>query len=180
MAAERAKKAKFDYISFKPFLTRAERNNAEIVGLTQEETRLGKVMADIRRRVDAAKRFDGDGFKVVESTNLKVLENGTYRNYTDQPVHCHMQFFRQVLSPLGLFNCPVYRHVPQAQIAEKHSYADSPSLRETQKSTLRLVEKFNAHDECKEVTCLYNHVNWFIEASVSLVDSRIAPPKAPV
>lgn len=166
MAAERAKKARFDYISFKPFLTRAERNNAEIVGLTQEESRLAGVMADIRRRVDAAKRFDGDGFKVVESTNLKVLENGTYRNYTDQPVHCHMQFFRQVLSPLGLYNCPVYRHVPQAQIAEKHSYSDAPSLRETQKSTLRLVEKFNAHDECKEVTCLYNHVNWFIEGLI--------------
>lgn len=162
-AAERARRYQFDYISFKPFLTRAERNNAEIVGLTQEEDRLASVMAEIRRLVDEAKKLDTDTFKVIESTNLKVLENGTYRNYTDQPVHCHMQYFRQVLSPLGLYNCPVYRHVKQALIGEKHAYADTPSLEETQRSTLRLIESFNAKDECKEVTCLYNHVNWFVE-----------------
>ena len=163
MGAERAKQAKFDYISYKPFLTRAEANNAEIVGLTKEEGRVEPVMAEIRRRVDEAKELNGDGFRVIESTNLKVLENGTYADYTDQPRNCHMQFFRQVLSPLGLFNCPVYRHVPQAQIAEKHAFATTEALREAQKSTLRLIETFDARSECKEVTCLYNHVNWFVE-----------------
>ncbi len=163
LAAERAKKARFDYISFKPFLTRAERNNAEIVGLTQEEQRLDPVMAEIRGRIEEAKKLAGDGFRVIESTNLKVLENGTYRNYTDQPRHCHMQYFRQVLSPLGLYNCPVYRHVPQALIGEKHTYATAEATAETQRSTLRLIERFDARDECKEVTCLYNHVNWFVE-----------------
>lgn len=162
-AAERARRYQFDYISFKPFLTRAESNNAEIVGLTQEENRLGPIMAEIRKQVDEAKKLGTDTFRVIESTNLKVLENGTYRNYTDQPVHCHMQYFRQVLSPLGLYNCPVYRHVPQALIGEKHAYADGATTAETQKSTLKLIETFNARDECKEVTCLYNHVNWFIE-----------------
>lgn len=170
--AERARRYGFDYISFKPFLTRAEKNNAEIVGLTQEEDRLGGIMQEIRRLVDVAKKLEtpagGESresvaFKVLESTNLKVLENGTYRNYTDQPRHCHMQFFRQVLSPLGVFNCPVYRHVPQALIGEKHAYATGGSLAATQRSTLKLIETFNARDECKEVTCLYNHVNWFIE-----------------
>lgn len=169
-AAERAKKAKFDYISFKPFLNRAERNNAEIVGLTQDEQAVDPVMARIRAEVDKAKAFGGDGFRVIESTNLKVLENGTYANYTDQPRHCHMQFFRQVLSPLGLFNCPVYRHVDQAKIGEKHAYADAATLLETQKSTLRLIEAFDAHEECKEVTCLYNHVNWFIEDLIAHPD----------
>jgi pyruvate-formate lyase-activating enzyme len=162
-AAERARRYGFDYISFKPFLTRAESNNAEIVGLTKEESRLGPIMAEIRRLVDEAKKLDTETFSVIESTNLKVLENGTYRNYTDQPVHCHMQYFRQVLSPLGLYNCPVYRHVKQALIGDKHAYADAPATGETQKNTLRLIERFNAQDECKEVTCLYNHVNWFIE-----------------
>src|SRR5690606_11681219 len=101
--------------------------------------------------------------RVIESTNLKVLENGTYRNYTDQPKSCHMQFFRQVLSPLGLFNCPVYRHVPQAQIGEKHAYATAEELRQTQHATLRLIERFDAREECKEVSCRYTHVNWFTE-----------------
>lgn len=163
MAAERARRYEFDYISFKPFLTRAESNNAEIVGLTQEESRLAPIMAEVRRRVDEAKKLNTDTFHVIESTNLKVLENGTYRNYTDQPVNCHMQYFRQVLSPLGLFNCPVYRHVEQALIGDKHAYADTPTTKATQRSTLKLIETFNAHEECKEVTCLYNHVNWFVE-----------------
>lgn len=162
-AAERARRYGFDYISFKPFLTRAEANNAEIVGLTQEENRLAPIMATIRAQIDEAKKLGTDTFRVIESTNLKVLENGTYRNYTDQPVHCHMQYFRQVLSPLGLYNCPVYRHVPQALIGDKHAYADAPTTKTTQQNTLRIIETFNAHDECKEVTCLYNHVNWFIE-----------------
>jgi hypothetical protein len=74
-----------------------------------------------------------------------------------------MQFFRQVLSPLGIFNCPVYRHVDQAKISEKHAYATEGSLDETVHSTLRLIEDFNAREECKEVTCLYNHVNWYLE-----------------
>jgi len=163
MAAERAKAAGFDYISFKPFLTRAERNNAEIVGLTQEEDRLAGVMAEIRRRVDEAKKLGDERFRVIESTNLKVLENGTYRNYTEQPKTCHMTWFRQVVSPLGLYNCPVYRHVPQAKIGDKHSYATPEARRETQRDTMRLIESFNATTECREVTCLYNHVNWFVE-----------------
>jgi pyruvate-formate lyase-activating enzyme len=162
MAAERAKRYGFDYISFKPFLTRAPRNNAEIVGLTKED-RLDTVMTEIRNNVDEAKKLAGDGFRVIESTNLKVLENGTYQNYTEQPRHCHMQFFRQVLSPLGLFNCPVYRHVTHAQMGEKHSYATGESTNQTQRKTLELIERFDASEECKEVTCLYNHVNWFLE-----------------
>lgn len=162
-AAKLAKASGFDYISFKPFLNRAEANNAEIVGLTQHEERVDPVMAKIRTQVDEAKQYHGDGFRVVESTNLKVLENGSYKDYTDQPRNCHMQFFRQVLSPLGLFNCPVYRHVPQAEIGDKNAYATTEELRRTQESTLKLIENFNATSECKEVTCLYNHVNWFIE-----------------
>ncbi|MGE0711335.1 MAG: radical SAM protein [Planctomycetota bacterium] len=165
-AAELAKASGFDYISFKPFLTRAERNNAEIVGLTQEEEKVDPVMARIREQVDRAKQVAGDGFRVIESTNLKVLENGSYKDYTDQPRSCHMQFFRQVLSPLGLFNCPVYRHVPQAQIGEKHAYASEDELKATQRATLRLIEDFDATTECREVTCLYNHVNWFIEGLI--------------
>jgi hypothetical protein len=120
-------------------------------------------MVEIRKQVDLAKKLETDSFKVLESTNLKVLENGTYQNYTNQPKNCHMQFFRQVVSPLGIFNCPVYRHVPQAKIGEKHAYADLASLQTSQRSTLKLIETFDAKSECKEVTCLYNHVNWFLE-----------------
>ena len=163
MAAERAKRAGFDYISFKPFLTRAERNNAEVVGLTQQEKRLAEVMVKIRQNVEQAKQLADGRFRVIESTNLKVLENGTYLDYTEQPRTCHMTFFRQVLSPLGLFNCPVYRHVEQAKIGDKHAYAGLDERRRTTRDALRLIETFDATSECREVTCLYNHANWYIE-----------------
>lgn len=163
-AAERAKKYRFDYISYKPFLTRAESNNAEVVDLAnEEESRLDETIALIRREVERTKELEDETFKIVESTNLRVLENRSYRDYTRQPHNCHLQFFRQVLSPLGIFNCPVYRHVPQAMVGEKHAYATPQQRRDTLKNTLRLIDKFDATDECREVTCLYNHANWMIE-----------------
>lgn len=162
-AARLAKEHSFDYISFKPFLTRAEENNAEVVGLVQQSELLEQVVAAIRRNVDEAKELNDDRFTVVESTNLKVLENGTYRNYTEQTRNCHMTFFRQVMSPLGLYNCPVYRNVPQAKVGQKDGYATHAELVNTSRRTLHLIDSFNASAECREVTCLYNHANWFIE-----------------
>jgi len=163
MAAERARRSLFDYISFKPFLVRAEENNAEIVGLGDAAQHMADVMGAIRRQLDLSKRLETPAFKVVESTNLRVLASNTQRKSTLQPKQCHMQLFRQVVSPLGVFNCPVYRHVEKAKIGDKHSYADDASVARAQQSTARLIGEFNAEHECREVTCLYNDVNWFIE-----------------
>ena len=163
MAAEIAKQHEFDYISYKPFLTRAEVNNAEVIGIDKEQNYVESIMGKIRNDINTAKKIENENFAVIESTNLRVLENGTYMNYTEQPHNCHMQYFRQVLSPLGVFNCPVYRHVPQALLGNKHSYATADDFKSTQRNTLRLIEAFDATSECKDVTCLYNHANWFIE-----------------
>ena len=161
-AAKRAHKYEFDYISYKPFLTRAEENNAEIVDLVKSnESDIDMIISTIRKEIDRTKTLATDKFKIIESTNLRVLENKSYKEYLHQPHTCHMQFFRQVLSPLGVFNCPVYRHVPQALIGGKHLYSDDFS--EAHKNTLRLIESFDATTECNAVTCLYNHANWFIE-----------------
>ncbi len=162
-AAKLAKQYQFDYISYKPFLTRAETNNAEIIGIDKEQSYVESVMEKIRNDINLTKKLENDTFAVIESTNLRVLENGTYMNYTTQPHNCHMQYFRQVVSPLGIFNCPVYRHVPQALLGEKHAYATPEDFKATQTNTLRLIEAFDATSECKDVTCLYNHANWFIE-----------------
>ena len=162
-AAERAKQYQFDYISYKPFLTRAEENNAEVVNLTQEEDSIDNILKKIRVSINKTKDLQNDHFAVIESTNLRVLENGSYKDFIDQPSTCHMQYFRQVLSPLGVFNCPVYRHVPQALLGSKHEYHNQDSFKETQKNTLRLIEAFDANFECRNVTCLYNHANWLIE-----------------
>lgn len=162
-AAKRAKQYEFDYISYKPFLTRAEENNAEVVNLTQEKQSIDSILKKIRGSINSTKDLENENFSVIESTNLRVLENGSYKDFIDQPNTCHMQYFRQVLSPLGVFNCPVYRHVPQALLGGKHEYEGEDLFKETQKNTLRLIEAFDASVECRNVTCLYNHANWLIE-----------------
>ncbi len=161
--AERAEKYGFDYISYKPFLTRAEANNAEIVDLHDTQSHFDEVISTIRERVDEAKKYETDNFKVFEATNLKVFENRSYRNYTRQPKTCHMQFFRQVLSPLGLYNCPVYRNQPHGHLGSKDAYADTTGYEDTRSRTAALIDSFDATHQCQEVTCLYNHVNWWLE-----------------
>ncbi len=162
-ATKLAKDHLFDYISVKPFLVRSPDNNAEILGVNDSWTDFDDIIARIRASVEVAKQHESDTFKVVESTNLRVLENKSYAKYMKQPRNCHFTYFRQVLSPLGLYNCPVYRHVPQAQLAEKHAYASDEEYQETRKSMGKLIQTFDASCECKEVTCLYNSANWMIE-----------------
>lgn len=163
MATELAREHLFDYISIKPFLVRSPENNAEIVGVNDSWNDFDEIIDRIRAAVGRAKEFETEKFKVVESTNLRVLENKSYADYTRQPHTCHMTFFRQVLSPLGLFNCPVYRHVEHAKLGEKDAYATPENFEETKAATGRLIQEFDATSECREVTCLYNSANWMIE-----------------
>jgi hypothetical protein len=120
-------------------------------------------MKRIRERVDEAKKLEGDGFRVYETTNLKVLENRSFANYSRQPHTCHMQFFRQVLSPLGMYNCPVYRNQVHGRVGPKDAYASPEEFERTKSRTTDLIDTFDATEQCSEVTCLYNHVNWWME-----------------
>lgn len=162
-AAELAQKNEFDYISYKPFLTRAPENNAEIVDLRETDDHFDRVLDRIREMILEARKFETDKFRVVESTNLRVLENRSHQQFMEQPRQCHMQFFRQVLSPLGLYNCPVYRNQEHGRINDKEGYTTLDSYQKSLSNTATLIRGFNATHECREVTCLYNHVNWWIE-----------------
>ncbi|MGE3964775.1 MAG: radical SAM protein [Planctomycetota bacterium] len=161
--AERARRFKFDYIAYKPFLTRAVSNNAEIVDLHESNQHFDEIIARIRASVDEAKKLATPEFRVIETTNLKVLENRSFQNYTQQPHECHMQFFRQVLSPLGMYNCPVYRNQPHGRLGGKEAYATDVDFQQIRGKTAELIQSFDATHQCKEVTCLYNHANWWIE-----------------
>lgn len=165
-AARLAKAHGFDYISFKPFLERSEDNNAELVGRACE----GDVIAQIHRHLDEARELADDSFSVVESTNLKVFLNGTHRDFTYQPAQCHMTFFRQVLSPLGVFNCPVYRNVRAARIGDKDAYDTPEAGQATVSDTLSVIQSFDASQRCRQVTCLYNRANWYIEELIEEPD----------
>ena len=162
LAAERAKQAQFDYIAFKPVLER-QADGAEVMDPEKAAGDLAAVVARIRAEVDRAKQLADERFAVVESTNLRVLEQGNWRDFTRQPRTCHMQALRQVLTPTGLYNCPAHRGVEKAKIGEANAYAGEAKARETAASVGNLLDRFDASHECREVTCLYNGVNWWIE-----------------
>ncbi len=162
MASKRAREAGFNYISFKPFLERAD-TGSEVMDPAHMEGELAKVVARIQAQVAEAKQLEQPGFRVVESINLRMLIEGNWRDFTKQPQMCHMQALRQVLNPHGTYNCPAYRGVAYARIGEKDAYKDSATVRESSTITANLLDNFDASDNCKEVTCLYNGTNWWLE-----------------
>lgn len=163
VAADRARTFGFDYFSVKPFLMRQEENNAEVMNPDTAKEELDQVIAKIRNAVVAAKELETDSFKIVESTNLRLLEQKTWETYTKQPKRCHMQALRQVLTPQGLFHCPGYRGVPAARIAGPEAYCDKETAEKTTCSTIDTIKQFDASEQCANVTCLYNATNWWLQ-----------------
>lgn len=161
LAAQLAKEYQFDYISLKPFLTRHP-NGAEVMDPRVIEE-FEATLTTIRDAVKEAKALETDSFKVVESTNLRVLMDGTWENFTKQPQMCHMQAFRQVVSPLGVFNCPAHRGEAKAFIAAKDGYSGGEATFATNQSLSKMLHTFDASKECENVTCLYNSANWWME-----------------
>ena len=170
-AAERARRAGFDYISYKPFLERTE-SGSEVMDPEKTEAELRDVVRRIQASMDEARGLERPGFRVMESTNLRMLIRGDWRDYTHQPRMCHMQTLRQVLTPLGLYNCPAHRGVAKARIGEKNAYGNEDSVRSTAEATKGILDRFDASRECANVTCLYNSTNWWLEGMIESPDSR--------
>jgi len=166
MAAERAKASGFDYISVKPFLERTP-EGAEVMDPSGAKAQLDEMLARIRTEVDKALALADDSFDVYVSTNLRVLEEGNWKDYTHQPKTCHMQALRQVMTPTGLFNCPAHRGVDKAQVAGVGAFKDEATACATTASLSGLLDRFDASHECREVTCLYNKVNWWLEEQIA-------------
>ncbi len=166
LATERAKRSGFDYISLKPFLERTP-DGAEVMDPTGAHSELATMIARVRAEVDKAQEHADDGFDVYVSTNLRMLETGDWSEYTKQPKTCHMQALRQVLTPTGLFNCPAHRGVLKAQVGDKAGFKDEDACRHTTLGLSRLLDRFDASHECREVTCLYNKVNWWLEETIA-------------
>lgn len=175
MAAKRASDAQFDYISFKPFLERQD-DGAEVMDPAKSEAELQAVIARIQQNLAEARAVVRPGFRVLASTNLRVLMAGTWRDYTRQPKVCHMQMLRQVLTPLGTYNCPAHRGVAKAQLGGKALWQVPPAA---QHATAGILGAFDASHECREVTCLYNSTNWWLEELVAADAPLPAEPPAP-
>jgi len=161
MATERARRSGFDYIALKPVLERAP-DGAEVMDPGAARAQEAAI-ARIRAEVEKARALADARFAVRVSTNLQVLEEGRWREYTRQPRTCHMQALRQVLTPMGTYNCPAHRGVERARVAGADAFANDAQARATGSALSSLMDRFDASRECAEVTCLYHGVNWWLE-----------------
>ncbi len=161
LAARLARDHGFDYISFKPFLERADQGAEVLDGgdATQE-----KVLAMLRDSLENAQSLEMDAFRVIVSTNFRALLDGSWRQYCDQPKECHMQVLRQVVSPLGIFNCPAHRGVEKASLGSSTAWKPKEfAPPQAAAGTANILDNFDASCECSEVVCLYNPVNHLLE-----------------
>jgi len=166
MATKLAMDSGFSYISFKPFLDREE-NNSEIIGGVKSEIIKNNIKDVIKKNITKCQKYETDNFKIIQSTNLTVFLENLAEQYQKQPKRCHINYFRQVLSPLGTFACPVYRNINNAKIGGKDAFEDDQKFLETSKKMNNMIDQFDASKICKNVVCLYNEANWMIENSIS-------------
>jgi len=80
-----------------------------------------------------------------------------------QPVICHAQFFRTVVTPSGIFHCPAFRGADKAIIAGHNGYNNKDRFNTSQKKLARSIANFDAEQECSVIACFYHHLNWWIE-----------------
>jgi hypothetical protein len=161
-AAVLAKEHGFDYISFKPMLVR-DPQRAEVVNLGQPG-RDTAALREIHDGLRAAQSVAGGCFRVVPSRNLMaLLEGSALERSALQPAECHMQQFRQVLTPDGVFACPAHRGNQDSRFAGCSGYRTPEAFRETACAAELQIQRFNAAVECRHVTCIYNEANWWLE-----------------
>ncbi|MCX6619982.1 MAG: radical SAM protein [Acidobacteria bacterium] len=164
-AAALAKRYGFDYISFKPMLVR-NASRAEVVNAGEP----GRNPADLAA-IDEIRACLGDAlcvadarFRVVPSSNLvALLEEPGLERRVSQPGECHMQQFRQVITPDGVVACPAHRGNRSSLLADQAGYATPEAFRETVRATATQIQSFNAAVECDGVTCIYQEANWWLE-----------------
>lgn len=162
-AVELAKEYSFDFISFKPCLIRLEDSQRESLLDKVDEKREERIVEEIEINLDRAKNIVDGGIKILESVNLQAMMSKKVNQLKRQPKRCHMQFFRTVVAPSGIFHCPAFRGIEKAKIAERDGYVTKTKFNESLEAIARSISTFDAEDECNVVGCFYHHVNWWLE-----------------
>lgn len=153
----------FDYVSFKPCLLRIEGSGKESLFDPPDPEREERVIREIEQLLIRAEQISEGKIKVLKSVNLQAMLDKNLHELKVQPVVCHSQFFRTVLTPSGIFHCPALRGVPQGRLADKEGYRGEDRFLETHARLSDSIGSFNADQECSVVACFYHHVNWWIE-----------------
>jgi molybdenum cofactor biosynthesis enzyme MoaA len=169
MAAQLAKDSGFDFITFKPLLDRDERGGEAIRLDEGEAAKTSESRATLAARVSeqltAARVLEDDRFRVYASPNLVALDDAESLNRSRvQPQRCHMRFFRQVVTPVGVYGCPAYRGNSKDQIGPSLAYVGIDEFLRSRRRTADLTELFNATIECQQISCLYNSTNWWLQS----------------
>jgi MoaA/NifB/PqqE/SkfB family radical SAM enzyme len=162
-SVELAREFSFDYVSFKPCLVRWNESQRETllknVGKTKEE----EIIEQIKVHLQTARDVARDQVRILESSNLVAMLNRETDQIKKQPKRCHMQFFRTVVTPFGIFHCPAFRGVEEARIGEPDGYLSETKFKESLKRAAQSILTFDAEEECKDVGCFYNRTDWWLE-----------------
>jgi organic radical activating enzyme len=166
-AARLAKQSGFDFIAFKPLLDRDEigAETIQINGAARDAARREAFALRIAGELLAARALEDERFKVFGSVNLRGLTRpDEMTELRTQPRRCHMRLFRQVLTPLGVYGCPAYRGNDKDRVGAHAAYESIERFFESRRRTCELVEQFDASVECRNVACIYNAANWWLQS----------------
>jgi len=162
-SVELAREFSFDYVSFKPCLIRQEASQRETLLERVDQNSEEKIVNEIKKSLQRAERVANHKIRVLPSLNLKAMLNKEVSGIKKQPKRCHMQFFRTVVTPFGIFHCPALRGVEEGKIGESDGYRTKFKFDDTLKKTAESIWTFEAERECETVGCFYNQVNWWLE-----------------
>ena len=157
-----AQEQSFDYVSFKPCLVRLDSQRESLLDHVDPEKEK-RIVDEIRTNLEKARTVARDRIRILESVNLKAMLNAETGQIKKQPRRCHMQFFRTVVTPSGIFHCPAFRGVERAKIGESDGYVSDVTFGESLARTATSLLTFNAERECQVVGCFYHHTNWWLE-----------------
>ena len=157
----------FDYVSFKPCLIRLESSKRESLLNEAAAERQARLISRLRTNLDQAKRTADGRIAILQSVNLQALLAGQVADLKVQPRTCHMQFFRTVMTPAGVYHCPAFRGIDKARVAGPLGYAGRDRFVETVDRVEQSIGSFDAARECHEVACFYHHVNWWVDRLVT-------------
>jgi len=163
-AAILAKANLFDYISLKPFLIRnAEGKETLPVGM-RDRSHKNKISNILKRETKLSRKHTSGTFQVIESINFISILKDNPEQAMCQPTKCFMQALRQVVSPLGIYTCPAFRGNRKSLIAQKDGYATINKYLHTTKKASDQIGKFDASYECRDISCIYNSTNWWLNS----------------
>ena len=162
-AVELAREFSFDYVSFKPCLIRFEESQRETLLKDMDKAKETEIIREIKVQLKKARAVAENKVKILESSNLIAMLNRETKRIKRQPKKCHMQYFRTVVTPFGIFHCPAFRGIDIAKIGEKDAYLTEAKFEASLEKMAQSIRSFEAEIECQDVGCFYNDTNWWLE-----------------